>query len=134
MDEIKKCPLCGRNAYAEVTVCFGSVKSVLGCTSCKLECEKMAKLEDGDDVIQAMNKTFKSALNTWNKRAEEPRKESRVEQILKRTIFPNKPFCTLAYNDKHGKGCKDLDCCECEFHDVTKTARYLLAPHEKGNK
>ena len=130
MDEIKKCPLCGRNAYAEVTVCFGSVKSVLGCTSCKLECEKMAKLEDGDDVIQAMNKTFKSALNTWNKRAEEPRKESRVEQILKRTIFPNKPFCTLAYNDKHGKGCKDLDCCECEFNNVTETAKYLLAPYE----
>lgn len=134
MDEIKKCPLCGRNAYAEVTVCFGSVKSVLGCTSCKLECEKMAKLEDGDDVIQAMNKTFKSALNAWNKRAEEPHKESRVEQILKRTIFPNKPFCTLAYNDKHGKGCKDLDCCECEFNNVTETAKYLLAPHEKGNK
>ena len=130
MNEIKKCPLCGRNAYAEVTVCFGSVKSVLGCTSCKLECEKMAKLEDGDDVIQAMNKTFKSALNTWNKRAEEPRKESRVEQILKRTIFPNKPFCTLAYNDKHGKGCKDLDCCECEFNNVTETAKYLLAPYE----
>ena len=134
MNEIKKCPLCGRNAYAEVTVCFGSVKSVLGCTSCKLECEKMAKLEDGDDVIQAMNKTFKSALNTWNKRAEEPqeKKESNIEwslnEIKKGTFFYN--VCNLAHLTKWYVPCVEEDCGECEFRDKKHAINYLLAPHE----
>ena len=130
MNEIKKCPFCGMNAYAETTVCFGSVRTVIGCVHCGVECEKSAKIKQEENIIKTMNKTFESVLNAWNKRAEEPHKESRVEQILKRTIFPNKPFCTLAYNDKHGKGCKDLDCCECEFNNVTETAKYLLAPYE----
>ena len=137
MNEIKKCPFCGGEVrLAKMNhglSCRGyEVKISILCDHCNLrfgnEISEYIVNENGQ--TETIKDGASKLIERWNKRAEEPHKESRVEQILKRTIFPNKPFCTLAYNDKHGKGCKDLDCCECEFNNVTETAKYLLAPYE----
>lgn len=132
MNEIKKCPFCEQDAYAEISVNDGYVKALVMCKGCRVRYETVVPLNKYSHISIVVEYAFSVVLEQWNKRAEEPHKESRVEQILKRTIFPNKPFCTLAYNDKHGKGCKDLDCCECEFNNVTETAKYLLAPYEEN--
>ena len=141
MNEIKKCPFCGGeptfeqvHRCANEQPCTTDIQIVysMKCKTCGYEFGREASLITAfnDGEIKVYEDGHKKLVDKWNKRAEEPHKESRVEQILKRTIFPNKPFCTLAYNDKHGKGCKDLDCCECEFNNVTETAKYLLAPYE----
>lgn len=130
MNEIKKCPFCEQDACVEISVNDGYVKALVMCKGCGVRYETVVPLNKYSHISIVVEYAFSVVLEQWNKRTEEPHKESRVEQILKRTIFPNKPFCTLAYNDKHGKGCKDLDCCECEFNNVTETAKYLLAPHE----
>lgn len=130
MNEIKKCPFCEQDAYAEISVNDGYVKALVMCKGCGVRYETVVPLNKYSHISIAIEYAFNIVLEQWNKRAEEPRKESRVEQILKRTIFPNKPFCSLAYNEKYGKCCTGLDCCECEFNNVTETAKYLLAPHE----
>ncbi len=137
MNEIKKCPFCGSKVkLANMNHGLSSrgyeVQFSIICKSCGFQFgnEFSRYRANANGQIETIEDGVSKLLEHWNKRAEEPHKESRVEQILKRTIFPNKPFCTLAYNDKHGKGCKDLDCCECEFNNVTETAKYLLAPYE----
>ena len=134
MNEIKKCPFCGMNAYAETTVCFGSVRTVIGCVHCGVECEKSAKIKQEENIIKTMNKTFESVLNAWNKRAEEPqeRKETRFERLLKEERQADKLVCCLAYRDKYkGKDCATEICSECEFCDCENAINYLLAPYEK---
>ena len=133
MNEIKKCPFCGRDAYAETTVCFGSVRTVIGCVHCGVECEKSAKIKQEENIIKTMNKTFESVLNAWNKRAEEPqeKKETRFERLLKEERQADELVCCLAYRDKHkGKNCNPFNCGECEFYDPKTTIDYLLAPYE----
>ena len=133
MNEIKKCPFCGMNAYAETTVCFGSVRTVIGCVHCGVECEKSAKIKQEENIIKTMNKTFESVLNAWNKRAEEPqeKKETRFERLLKEERQADELVCCLAYRDKHkGKNCNPFNCGECEFYDPKTTIDYLLAPYE----
>ena len=138
MNEIKKCPFCGSkvkltNMNHGLSNRSYEVQFSILCNHCNLrfgnEISEYIVNENGQ--METIEDGASKLIEQWNKRAEEPHKESRVEQILKRTTFPNKPFCTLAYNDKHGKGCKDLDCCECEFNNVTETAKYLLAPYEE---
>lgn len=134
MNEIKKCPFCGMNAYAETTVCFGSVRTVIGCVHCGVECEKSAKIKQEENIIKTMNKTFESVLNAWNKRAEEPqeKKETRFERLLKEEQRADKLVCRLAYRDKHkGKNCDPFNCGECEFHNPENAINCLLAPHEE---
>lgn len=137
MNEIKKCPFCGSEVeLAMMDHGLSSrgydVRFSIICNSCgfRFGNEISRYRANANGQIETIEDGVSKLIEQWSKRTEEPHKESRVEQILKRTIFPNKPFCTLAYNDKHGKGCKDLDCCECEFNNVTETAKYLLAPHE----
>lgn len=133
MNEIKKCPFCGMNAYAETTVCFGSVRTVIGCVHCGVECEKSAKIKQEENIIKTMNKTFESVLNAWNKRAEEPqeKKETRFERLLKERQRADVSVCRLAYRDKYeSEGCGLLVCSECEFCDCENTINYLLAPCE----
>ena len=134
MNEIKKCPFCGMNAYAETTVCFGSVRTVIGCVHCGVECEKDTRIKQEENLIKTMNKTFESVLNAWNKRAEEPQehKESNIEwslnEIKKGTFFYN--VCNLAHLTKWYVPCVEEDCGECEFRDKKHAINYLLAPHE----
>ena len=133
MNEIKKCPFCGMNAYAETTVCFGGVRTVIGCVHCGVECEKSAKIKQEENIIKTMNKTFESVLNAWNKRAEEPqeKKETRFERLLKEERQADELVCCLAYRDKHkGKNCDPFNCGECEFHNPENTINYLLEPYE----
>lgn len=133
MNEIKKCPFCGMNAYAETTVCFGSVRTVIGCVHCGVECEKSAKIKQEENIIKTMNKTFESVLNAWNKRAEEPqeKKETRFERLLKEEQRADKLVCCLAYRDKYkGKDCATEICGECEFCDCENAINYLLVPCE----
>lgn len=133
MNEIKKCPFCGMNAYAETTVCFGSVRTVIGCVHCGVECEKSAKIKQEENIIKTMNKTFESVLDAWNKRAEEPQehKETRFERLLKEEQRADKLVCCLAYRDKYkGKDCATEICGECEFCDCENAINYLLAPCE----
>lgn len=133
MNEIKKCPFCGMNAYAETTVCFGSVRTVIGCVHCGVECEKGTRIKQEENLIKTMNKTFESVLNAWNKRAEEPqeRKETRFERLLKEERQADKLVCCLAYRDKYkGKDCATEICSECEFCDCENAINYLLAPYE----
>lgn len=133
MNEIKKCPFCGMNAYAETTVCFGSVRTVIGCVHCGVECEKSAKIKQEENIIKTMNKTFESVLNAWNKRAEEPqeKKETRFERLLKKERQADRIVCCLAYRDKYkGKDCASLPCSECEFRNPENAINYLLAPCE----
>ena len=137
MNEIKKCPFCG-SEVEPVMMDHGlssrgyDARFSIICKSCgfRFGNEFSRYRANANGQIETIEDGVSKLIEQWNRRAGEPRKESRVEQILKRTIFPNKPFCSLAYNDKHGKGCKDLDCCECEFNNVTETAKYLLAPYE----
>lgn len=136
INEIKKCPFCGMNAYAETTVCFRSVRTVIGCVHCGVECEKDTRIKQEENLIETMNKTFESVLNAWNKRAEEPqeKKETRFERLLKEERQADELVCCLAYRDKYnGEGCCSLPCSECEFHNPENAINYLLAPYEENN-
>lgn len=134
MNEIKKCPFCEWDAYAEISVNDGYVQAVMGCKGCEARFKTAVSLSDFENIVDAIEYAFSVVLEQWNKRAEEPQehKESNVEwalnEIKKGTFFYN--VCNLAHLTKWYVPCVEEDCGECEFRDKKHAINYLLAPHE----
>lgn len=133
MNEIKKCPFCEQDAYAEISVNDGYVKALVMCKGCGVRYETVVPLNKYSHISIVIEHAFSIVLEQWNKRAEEPqeRKETRFERLLKEEQRADKLVCCLAYRDKYkGKDCATEICGECEFCDCENAINYLLAPCE----
>ncbi len=133
MNEIKKCPFCEQDAYAEISVNDGYVKALVMCKGCGVRYETVVPLNKYSHISIVIEHAFSIVLEQWNKRVEEPqeKKETRFERLLKEERQTDRLVCCLAYRDKYkGKNCDPFNCGECEFHNPENAINYLLAPCE----
>ena len=138
MNEIKKCPFCGRDAHIQIGVRDFYVDVKLLCDGCDaiFKCTEFLNEEFMEDktIPEVVNECLTNVLERWNKRAEEPqeKKETRFERLLKKERQADRIVCCLAYRDKYkGKDCASLPCSECEFRNPENAINYLLAPYKK---
>ena len=137
MNEIKKCPFCG-GEVEPVMMDHGlssrgyDARFSIICNSCgfRFGNEISRYRANANGQIETIEDGVSRLIEQWNKRAEEPRKESNIEWALKKIEKGDFYFsiCEIANYIKNGKPCAECD--ECEFQDDEDAINYLLAPHE----
>lgn len=128
MKELNGCPFCGGSPAIETIRNNSIIEVSVVCQSCRASVGGYIYVDDKKQYSEDFVRNC--AVDIWNKRTQEPRKESNIEWALNKIKKGDFCFnvCQLANYIKNKKPCSE--CNECEFQDEKNAIDYLLAIHE----